>query len=175
MTKRGKKPRSILERIMEKVDCQNSSGCWIWTGGLKTGGYGEMWIGSRLDESRRKIAVHRATFELFKGEIPNGYLVCHSCDNPSCVNPDHLFVGTQLDNMLDCKSKGRTKKATATHCGKGHPYNKENTIHTKIGRACRACHRASSLRQYYKTKETFLGNTRSIGPQQSSKIKTISK
>jgi hypothetical protein len=175
MGKTGPKPLPIHERFLSRVSCQHPSGCWEWVGSVHPNGYGRMNIGSRSDGTKRNILAHRLAFELFKGEIQDGLFVCHVCDNPICVNPDHLFTGTQTDNMRDCMQKGRTRKRTATHCKNGHPYDEENTSYTKTQRTCRACRRASSLRQYYKTKETSLGNTRSIRPQQSSKIKTISK
>lgn len=77
--------------------------CWLWVGALFKSGYGKF---SRGD---RKIRAHRASYELYVGKIPRGMQVLHRCDNPPCVNPDHLFIGTHMDNMLDMESKGRAK------------------------------------------------------------------
>lgn len=83
---------------------QKSDGCWNWTGGLSSKGYailkGEGGDGKRLQSSR-------VSWEIHNGPIPPGLFVCHRCDNPKCVRPDHLFLGTQTDNMQDCIRKGR--------------------------------------------------------------------
>ena len=80
-----------------------SSGCWIWAGPKRRpGGYGLFWTGERRERS------HRMSFRLSVGPIPEGLNVCHHCDNPSCVRPDHLFIGTHRDNVLDKHRKGRT-------------------------------------------------------------------
>lgn len=77
--------------------------CWIWTGRKGRGGYGVFdWKGT-------SILAHRASYELYVGKIPDGLDILHSCDNPICVNPEHLRPGTHLDNMRDMYSKGRRK------------------------------------------------------------------
>jgi hypothetical protein len=75
--------------------------CWNWTGAKLKTRYGV------LTHKRKQYKAHRAMYTLTKGEIPNGMFVCHSCDNPSCVNPKHLWLGTPLDNMLDKVAKNR--------------------------------------------------------------------
>jgi hypothetical protein len=90
------------ERFLQHVHPEPNSGCWLWTGGLKCRGYG----GFRLRKDRYTFS-HRISYELFVGEIPKGLHVCHKCDNPFCVNPEHLFVGTSKQNMEDRDSKGR--------------------------------------------------------------------
>ena len=82
------------------------TGCWEWQGS-KCNGYGRMVIGSRTDGTRRTIQTHRASYELKYGEIPEGMEICHKCDNPCCINPDHLFAGTRQDNIDDRERKGR--------------------------------------------------------------------
>lgn len=92
------------DRVEAKVDRIPEAGCWIWTGTITSRGYGQ------LLSSNKKIYAHRAAFEAFVGEIPEGMVVCHTCDNVHCVNPDHLFLGTQKDNLQDMKRKGRSTR-----------------------------------------------------------------
>lgn len=95
---------SLSERFWKKVDKRSADDCWNWTAYRDKDGYGHI----RLDNSKHSDAPsHRVSYELANGTIPDGMFVCHSCDNPSCVNPNHLFLGTHIDNMRDCVTKGR--------------------------------------------------------------------
>jgi hypothetical protein len=91
-------------RIENKVELVTESGCWIWMGSTTSRGYGQ------LIDDNKKYYAHRASYEAFVGEIPSGMYVCHRCDNRFCVNPSHLFVGTQKDNLQDMKIKGRSTR-----------------------------------------------------------------
>lgn len=104
---------NFLTRLEDKYIPEPNSGCWLWIGGLsKEDGYGSI----SVDGKDRK--AHRVMFELTSSEkIPPGYEVCHRCDNPCCVNPDHLFVGTHIDNMRDRDRKGRRKAPKGTNNG----------------------------------------------------------
>lgn len=90
-----------------------NSGCWLWTGANDGHrGYGRLKLG------KRKISSHRYSYEIHKGPIGDGLCVLHACDNPYCVNPDHLFVGTQQDNVDDKVRKNRQAKGLTSHAAK---------------------------------------------------------
>lgn len=91
----------LAERWASRV--RKTDTCWLWTGYLSHG-YGEISRGGREGANAK---AHRVAWELFRGEIPAGLMVCHHCDVPACVNPDHLFLGTALDNKRDEIAKGR--------------------------------------------------------------------
>lgn len=101
MAKYGPRPRSLEERFWEKVE--KTDGCWYWrakTNGKK--GYGMF-----MTVSPNVSLAHRVSWELANGIVPPGLNVLHECDTPLCVRPDHLFLGTQAENMKDKQSKGR--------------------------------------------------------------------
>lgn len=89
----------IPERVFNAVNKTDT--CWIWTKGKLSAGYGQTVV------DKQKWTAHRLFYTFYHGPIPEGFLVCHKCDNPSCVNPEHLFLGTHKDNNRDCYQKGR--------------------------------------------------------------------
>lgn len=89
------------ERFAESYEAVTETGCWLWTGTMLATGYGSFWNG------KKNVRAHRYSYEHAIGNIPRRAVVCHKCDTPSCVNPDHLFVGRQSDNLQDCVAKGR--------------------------------------------------------------------
>lgn len=108
---------TLEERFWGKV--VKTADCWIWVSTLSPKGYGVF----NLDQSKRRcgpsqIRAHRMSYILAKGAIPDGLLVCHSCDNPRCVRPEHLFIGTNKDNMDDRNNKGRHTKGESHHSAK---------------------------------------------------------
>ena len=106
------RPRgTILGRFLRFASgLEDLAGCWPWIGSKNRQGYGKL---ACVSFGRHKFMAHRVSYLLFVGPIPRGLQVLHHCDNPSCVNPQHLFVGTQKDNMADCHRKGRERKAAS--------------------------------------------------------------
>ena len=104
--KRGMPIMPLEERLMSKVVINPFSECWEWQG-AKYKGYGRITVGSRINGSRHTEGVHRIAYLTWVGDIPTGYEVCHTCDNPCCINPKHLFVGTKADNAHDRDNKNR--------------------------------------------------------------------
>lgn len=88
-----------VDAFWQKVS--RGSDCWEWQGGRNPEGYGRFWDGQRAEYA------HRFSWALTHGDIPDGMLILHRCDNPPCVNPDHLFIGDQTVNLLDMSAKGR--------------------------------------------------------------------
>lgn len=95
--------------ILDRIEINNENGCWEWTGTCFFGGYARAGLYKREGKKFSQRA-NRMSYEVFVGKIPKGFLVCHSCDNPKCVNPEHLFLGTSKDNMQDMVDKGRSLK-----------------------------------------------------------------
>jgi hypothetical protein len=90
-----------IERIFDRTIPEPNSGCWLWEGAQDSHGYGAVWTGAKYERT------HRISYEISAGEIPKGMHVCHKCDVTSCINPDHLFLGTPKDNAVDMASKFR--------------------------------------------------------------------
>lgn len=106
MTIKGRRRKwTLAEAVDFFTDKSKKDGCWVWTGHLSETGYGKI----RYNGVQWK--AHRASYVAFVGEIPEGLFVCHACDNPKCVRPDHLWLGTAKDNVRDMLDKGRGQKA----------------------------------------------------------------
>lgn len=125
-----------MDRLMARTDTSND--CWMWQGGTNSDGYGKIYFQGRSHLAHRVMAAF--TF----GQFDQRLRVCHTCDVPQCINPAHLFLGTQSQNMRDCASKRRLgvqQKPKRTHCKHGHEYTPENTRMKRGARECRTCDR----------------------------------
>lgn len=131
----------LLSVLSSRSRIDGATGCWLWNG--HTRGRNRFKYGL-VDVCGKRYGAHRLSYILHKGPIPEGgdfrgMCICHTCDNPLCVNPDHLFLGTHQENMTDKTVKGRTERSK-THCRHGHERNEENTYRYKGGSAqCRVC------------------------------------
>ena len=113
----------ITKTHREKIEKRTKvlpNGCWLWTAYKDKNGYGIM----NMKSKNRK--VHRVVWVINNGDIPEGFFVCHKCDNPSCINPDHLFLGTPNDNVQDMMNKGRYKCGGKPHYGEKNGMSKLN-------------------------------------------------
>lgn len=127
---RAKKPVTPLsERFWNFAKESSDKVCWNWQGGLDTKGYGQLSVG----QGESPIKAHRASWQIHFGPIPDGLNVCHACDNPACVNPSHLLLGTQTANAIDMARKARINSKSLEnlrpgcegHHGAGPKSNKE--------------------------------------------------
>jgi hypothetical protein len=144
---------SALEaRFWKYVNPEPNTGCFLWGGSLNNQGYGQL----RMSKTVLKSATHVA-MELAGSPVPMGLFVLHRCDVPACVNPDHLFIGSQKDNIADCIAKGRHSKPPISKpgrwrpavCRRGHPLSGDNVYFPADQRprcvACRSIAKGSCL------------------------------
>ncbi len=119
-------------RVLEKSIPEPNSGCWLWIAARDGNGYGCLWDG------RRVRPAHILSFEAFRGSVPAGTELDHTCRTLCCVNPDHLEPVSHRENVL--RGAGLTAKyAKRTHCKNGHEFTEMATRPGRMGRRCRAC------------------------------------
>jgi len=117
-----------MSRITNKVVIDEVTGCHLWQGCSTNGGYGMLRVGSITDGSRTMKGVHVIVYEHYNGKVPKGMVVKHSCDTPSCCNPDHLSAATQRENVLECMRKGRFRSGASKGEDNGCAKLKENDV-----------------------------------------------
>ena len=152
----------VKARFLDKFTV--TPGCWLWRGAITSTGYGHMKVGEHYEKA------HRIAWRFAYGVIPDGLQVCHRCDNPPCVNPDHLFLGTQVDNLRDCYRKGRMpqfepfiqSQRDVIACPHGHDY----TQHVYLWRGKRYCRECrNSHKRLMRAKRKVNGNgQKRLGP-----------
>lgn len=138
---------SSVKRFFSRVIPVTESGCWLWDGGLNTHGYGSFYFNGE------NVGAHRFSYELHRGAIPDGLVTDHACRVRCCVNPHHLTLKSNRENIL-CGVGATALNARKTACKRGHSFSDRNTIHRPNGgRGCRACKEYRRQRQY----ESFSG------------------
>jgi hypothetical protein len=138
------KGKSLNYRLWQKVNVRGEGDCWPWLGASNRSGRGQL-----MAADGRKRSVPQLIWEdVNEQSFPEGKEACHTCDNPPCCNPKHIWTGTRTENIIDSVSKGRWDsrgRAHKTHCKHNHEYTAENTHITPQGhRHCRVC---NNLRQ----------------------------
>jgi len=148
------RPRSLerhqvnIDNFYKYTNPDPNTGCWLWSGYTMPNGYGHFSIGTKSH------LAHRVSYLYFKGQPGNLY-VCHKCDNPYCVNPEHLFLGTHQDNIRDMVSKGRNKKVrTNFFCKHGHNKVGDNAYYHSGRLSCKECKRTQNIKRNAIKKES---------------------
>ena len=113
---KNRREKNIFLRFESNFKFNAENHCWEWFGPKDRNGYGVFFIKKEKGKTRRGFS-HRVSYELYRHKIPEGLLACHICDNPKCVNPDHIFLGTHKENTMDMIKKGRSRNARGEDAG----------------------------------------------------------
>lgn len=130
-------PQSEKDRFMSYVYPDPNTGCFLWGGGIIKTGYGV--FNAKVPGLVNMWRAHRFSWLVHDNKLIEGLDLCHTCDNRLCVNPDHLWMGTRQENLLDCKQKKRNPHWIRTHCKKGHEYTEDNILRKGPGRKYKEC------------------------------------
>lgn len=136
--------QKVKQRFFEKV--VRTKSCWHWTASLSKDGYGKFKMAYEV------IGAHRVSWVIYNGPIKNKLFVLHKCNVRKCVNPKHLYLGTDKDNVRDamkCGSHSAAKKKLRTHCMRGHPLSGTNLVLSGVKRICRNCRAFRGRRIYH--------------------------
>lgn len=145
--------KTPLDRFHNSYTPEPNTGCWLWDKKIHESGYAKFYINGKMKTASRWILSAKIGRELSSNEF-----ACHKCDTPSCVNPDHLFVGTAKENMQDALRKNRMKprKPNGNFCSNGHEYLEGNfrliERNGKIVRSCKLCIAANGRSWYLHNK-----------------------
>ena len=139
-----KRSNNIIERIERNIAYEPNTGCWLWLAGTNKFGHG------RISFTGRPHMVHRIMYESKFGKIPKGLHSLHHCDTPQCVNPDHLYLGTQRDNNNDRDKRGRCTK------GQEHYKSKFDSLQIRVIKSLKGLLTGRSIAMYFKVKENTI-------------------
>lgn len=148
--------KSLESRFFSRVCKGAEEECWQWTGQIDKRGYGRLWAANIHPCLTRMSFAHRVSYYISKGTIPDNINILHKCDNPNCVNPNHLFPGTLKQNTQDMLEKNRHFHKAKVTCPLGHAYDEENTYYYKNNRQCRKCSIERSRRYRNRIKKTAI-------------------